>query len=108
MDDLTATYQLKCLLACMDNNNLHSDNTHEMCFNYNNSDGDESTQLQEVGTLNQSHNDIREEQDKLSIRFSKLNLTRNNETQFDLLHLLKASNTSLILFDRTTYRLRRH
>ena len=40
MDHLTATYQLKRLIACMENNNLHSDNTHEMFSNHNDSDSE--------------------------------------------------------------------
>ena len=92
----------------MENNNLHSDNTHEMLFNHNDSDSEGSTQLQEVCTPNQLQNDIRQEQDELSKRFSKLNITGNNEMQLDLFHLLKASNAPLILFDRITHWLRRH
>ena len=53
MNNLTATYQLKRLLACMNNTNIHSDITEELSLNINNSDSDESTQLQEVGTVNQ-------------------------------------------------------
>ena len=45
MDDLIATYQLKGLIACMENNNLHSDNPHEINFNHNDSDSDKSIQL---------------------------------------------------------------
>ena len=79
-----------------------------MSLNNTDSDSDDSTQLLEVGTVNQSHNDIREEQDELSIRFSKMNVTRNNEMQLDLFHLLKASNAPLILFDRIMHWLRRN
>ena len=108
MNNLMATYQLKRLLACMDNTNIHSDITDELSLNTTDSDSDDSTQLLEVGTLNQNINDIREEQDELSIRFSKINVTRNNEMQLDLFHLLKASNAPLILFDRIIHWLRRH
>ena len=69
MNSLTATYQLKHLLACMDNTNIHSDITDELSLNTTDSDSDDSTHLLEVGTLNQNINDIRKEQDKLSIRF---------------------------------------
>ena len=69
MNNLTATYQLKRLLACMDNTNIHSDITEELSLNNTDSDSDDSTQLLEVGTVNQSHNDIRKEQDQLNIRF---------------------------------------
>ena len=79
VDDLTATYQLKRLLACMDNTNVDSEMTEELLVNHNDSDSEESTQLQEVVTLNTSNNDIRVEQDELSKRFSKINLTQNNE-----------------------------
>ena len=58
--------------------------------------------------MNQSHNDIREEQDELSKRFSKINVIRNNEMQLDLFHLLKASNAPLVLFDCIMRWLRRH
>ena len=53
----------------MDNTNIHSDITDELSLNNTDSDSDDSTQLLEVGTVNQSHNDIRKEQDQLNIRF---------------------------------------
>ena len=92
----------------MHNTNHHSVTTEELSLNNTNSDSDESTQLQEVGTVNHSHNDIHEEQDELSKQFSKIKVTRNNEMQLDLFHLLKASNAPLVLFDRIMHWLRRH
>ena len=82
--DLTATYKLKRILACIDNTNIQYDNE-LINLNY-----DEST------------NDIRGEQDQLNTIFSKLNVTQSNEMQLNLFHLHKVSNAPLILFDRIT------
>ena len=92
----------------MHNTNHHSVTTEELSFNNTDTDSDESTQLQEVGIVNQPNNAIYEEQNELSKRFSKVNVTRNNEMQLDLFHLLKASNAPLVLFDRIMHWLRRH
>ena len=108
MDDLTATYHLKRLLACMDNTNIDCDINEEMSVDHNVSDSEESTQLEELGTMNASQNDLRLEQEKLNKRFSKINITKSNEMQLDLFHILKASNAPLVMFDRINHWLRRH
>ena len=90
-NDLTATYQLKRLLACLESNDTNIDNNDEVSLNCDDSDSEEGDILQQLNPVLQPQNDIRADQEELSKRFSQLKLTKNNEMQLDLFHLLKAS-----------------
>ena len=107
-NDLTATYQIKRLLACLEGNATNVDNNSETSMNFDVSDSEEEEITEQVNPDFQSQTDIRGDQEELNKRFSQLNLTRTNEMQLDLFHLLKASNAPLILFDRITNWVRRH
>ena len=107
-NDLTVTYQLKCLLACIDSTNIQYDGDEEVPLDYNDSDSNEGNELQHLTFVNKSTNDIRGEQDEFNKRFSQLSVTQSDGMQLDLFHLLKSSNAPLILFDRITNWLRRH
>ena len=105
---MTTTYQIKRLLACLESNDTSIDNNDENTLICNDSDSEEEDIIEQLTPVLQSQNDIRADQEELSKRFSQLKLTKNNEMQLDLFHLLKASNAPLILFDRITNWQRRH
>jgi len=107
-NDLTTTFQIKRLLARLPSNDTNIDNNDENTLNCDDSDSEEEDIMQQLNPVLQSHNDIRADQEELSKRFSQLKLTKNNEMQLDLFHLLKASNAPLILFDRITNWVQRH
>ena len=101
-NDLTLTYQIRCLLACLDGNDTNIDNNSEISMNSDVSDSEEGEIIQQVNPELQSQTDIRADQEELSKQFFQSKLTKNNKMQLDLFHLLKASNAPLILFDRIT------
>ena len=106
--DLAVTYQKQRLLACLESKHTNIDNNDEIYFNLDGSDDEERDILQQLDPLYQSQYDICKEQDELSKRFSQLKLTKSNEMQLDLFHLLKASNAPLVMFDRITKWVQRH
>ena len=63
-----------------------------------------------LDVVNNNHDtiDLRSQQDLLTKRFSGLSLSKSEEMEIDLFHLLKASNAPLILFDRIIDWVRRH
>ena len=59
--------------------------------------------LNNAGTV-----DVRSQQETLNKRFATLTLSKADEMEIDVFHLLKASNAPLILFDRVINWLQRY
>ena len=105
-DNLLTSFTQNRLLAC--STDVKDNNDHDQCSIAETSDSDDDNVMHLSPTTISTTNDIRQEQDILSKRFADMNITKTNEMQLDLFHLLKASNCPLVMYDRIFNWVRRH
>ena len=94
------------MIAC-GNNSLPESDSEDSLVNQSNEIAIQEN-ITALTTATKEDNNITNQQIELSQRFRTMHITETNEMQLDLLHLLKASNCPVIMYDRIVSWLRRH